>query len=40
MEYESVVRIKGLSKTFNKKQILKDVNLEIKKAENVVVLGK
>jgi phospholipid/cholesterol/gamma-HCH transport system ATP-binding protein len=40
MENESVVRIKGLSKKFNEIQILKDVNLEIKKAENLVVLGK
>ena len=35
-----VVSIKGLSKSFSEKQILKDVNLEIQKAENVVVLGK
>ena len=40
MENELVVRIKGLSKSFKEKQILKDVNLEIHKAENVVVLGK
>src|SRR5580693_3449185 len=40
MENETVVRIKGLNKTFNGIQILKDINLEIKKAENVVVLGK
>jgi phospholipid/cholesterol/gamma-HCH transport system ATP-binding protein len=40
MENESVVRIKGLSKSFKEKHILKDVNLEIHKAENVVVLGK
>ncbi len=40
MENEAVVRIKGLSKTFREKQILKDVDLEIHKAENVVVLGK
>ncbi len=40
METELVVRIKGLSKTFREDQILKSVNLEIHKAENVVVLGK
>jgi phospholipid/cholesterol/gamma-HCH transport system ATP-binding protein len=40
MENETVVRIKGLSKAFNDKQILKDVNLDIHKAENVVVLGR
>ncbi len=40
MESELVVRIKGLSKTFRENQILKSVDLEIHKAENVVVLGK
>ncbi|HEY4935424.1 MAG TPA: ATP-binding cassette domain-containing protein [Puia sp.] len=40
MDNEAVVRIKGLNKTFKGNHILKDVNLEIKKAENVVVLGK
>jgi phospholipid/cholesterol/gamma-HCH transport system ATP-binding protein len=40
MENENVVRIKGLSKSFKEKHILKDVNLEISRAENVVVLGK
>jgi phospholipid/cholesterol/gamma-HCH transport system ATP-binding protein len=40
MENEPVVRIKGLSKAFNEKQVLKEVNLSIQKAENVVVLGK
>jgi phospholipid/cholesterol/gamma-HCH transport system ATP-binding protein len=40
MEIENIVRIKGLSKSFKEKQILKDINLEIQKAENVVVLGK
>ena len=37
---EPVISIKGLSKTFDEKQILKEVNLEIRKAENLVVLGK
>jgi phospholipid/cholesterol/gamma-HCH transport system ATP-binding protein len=40
MDNEAVVRINGLSKSFKEKQILKDVSLEIQKAENVVVLGK
>lgn len=37
---EPVVSIKGLSKSFNDNQVLRDVNLDIRKAENVVVLGK
>jgi phospholipid/cholesterol/gamma-HCH transport system ATP-binding protein len=40
MEIENVVTIKGLGKSFKGKSILKDVNLDIHKAENVVVLGK
>jgi phospholipid/cholesterol/gamma-HCH transport system ATP-binding protein len=40
MNNEPVVRIKGLSKAFNEKQILREINLVIQKAENVVVLGK
>ena len=40
MEIENVVSIKGLGKSFKEKQILKDVSLDIHKAENVVVLGK
>ncbi len=40
MENETVVRIKSLSKSFRGTQILKNVDLEIHKAENVVVLGK
>ncbi len=40
MENEVVVRINGLSKSFKENQILKRVDLEIHKAENVVVLGK
>ena len=40
MEIENVVRIKGLGKSFKEKQILKDICLDIQKAENVVVLGK
>jgi phospholipid/cholesterol/gamma-HCH transport system ATP-binding protein len=40
METENIVSIKGLSKSFKEKHILKDINLDIHKAENVVVLGK
>ncbi len=40
MEIENIVRIKGLGKSFKEKHILKDINLDIQKAENVVVLGK
>ena len=40
METENVVSIKGLGKSFKEKQILKDICLDIQKAENVVVLGK
>jgi phospholipid/cholesterol/gamma-HCH transport system ATP-binding protein len=39
-ENETVVTINGLSKSFRDKSVLKDVSLEIHKAENVVVLGK
>jgi phospholipid/cholesterol/gamma-HCH transport system ATP-binding protein len=37
---ELVVSIKKLRKTFGEKDILKEVNLNIRKAENLVVLGK
>ena len=40
MEIENVVSIKGLGKSFKEQHILKDINLDIRKAENVVVLGK
>jgi phospholipid/cholesterol/gamma-HCH transport system ATP-binding protein len=40
IETEPVVRIQGLSKTFNQQEVLKDINLSLGKAENVVVLGK
>jgi phospholipid/cholesterol/gamma-HCH transport system ATP-binding protein len=40
MEIENVVSIKGLGKSFKEQHILKDINLDIHKAENVVVLGK
>lgn len=35
-----VVEIKGLSKAFGGKQILKNIDLTLKKGENVVILGK
>jgi len=37
---ESVIEIKNLKKAFNGNTILKDINLNVKKSENVVVLGK
>lgn len=40
MENEVVVRIKSLNKSYKDKQILKGIQLDIHKAENVVVLGK
>src|SRR5207344_3530784 len=40
ISHETVVTINGLSKTFGGNQILKDVNLELRKAENLVILGK
>jgi phospholipid/cholesterol/gamma-HCH transport system ATP-binding protein len=35
-----VIAIKGLKKSFGEKHVLKDINLEVKKGENVVVLGR
>lgn len=37
---EIVVSIKGLKKSFDEKDVLKDINLELKRGENVVVLGR
>ena len=37
---EPVISIKGLSKAFGGKPVLKELNLELRKAENLVVLGK
>ena len=37
---ETVINIQGLAKSFGKKQVLTDINLEVKRGENVVVLGK
>lgn len=37
---EVVISIKGLKKSFGEKDVLKDINLELKRGENVVVLGR
>jgi phospholipid/cholesterol/gamma-HCH transport system ATP-binding protein len=37
---ELVVEIRHLQKSFGKKPVLKDINLRLKKGENLVVLGK
>lgn len=37
---EVVIAIKGLKKSFGEKDVLKDINLELKRGENVVVLGR
>jgi len=37
---EVVIAIKGLKKSFGEKDVLKDINLELKKSENVVILGR
>jgi phospholipid/cholesterol/gamma-HCH transport system ATP-binding protein len=37
---EVVIAIKGLKKSFGEKHVLKDINLELKRSENVVVLGR
>lgn len=40
MEDEVVIHIKGLKKSFGSKEVLKNINLNVKKGENVVVLGR
>ncbi len=37
---EVVIAIKGLKKTFGRKDVLKDITLEVKRGENVLILGK
>jgi phospholipid/cholesterol/gamma-HCH transport system ATP-binding protein len=37
---ESVVRIRGLQKSFNEKEVLKNVNLDLYEGENLVILGR
>jgi len=37
---EVVIEIKGLKKSFGNKEVLKDINLELKRGENIVILGR
>jgi phospholipid/cholesterol/gamma-HCH transport system ATP-binding protein len=37
---EEVITIRGLKKSFNGHEVLTDINLTVKKGENVVILGK
>ena len=37
---ETVIHIKGLKKSFGDKDVLKNINLDVKRGENVVILGK
>src|ERR1700709_2866651 len=37
---EIVIHIKGLKKAFGTKDVLKNINLDLKKGENVVILGR
>ncbi len=37
---ENVIEVEGLLKSFNGKEVLKGVNLSVKRGENVVVLGR
>ncbi|MFB9841165.1 ABC transporter ATP-binding protein [Mucilaginibacter ginsenosidivorans] len=37
---EVVIHIKGLKKSFGEHEVLKNINLDVKRGENVVVLGK
>lgn len=37
---EVVIHIKGLKKSFGEKEVLRDINLDLKRGENVVVLGR
>jgi phospholipid/cholesterol/gamma-HCH transport system ATP-binding protein len=39
-EEDLVVKIRGMKKSFGEKIVLKDVSLEVKKGENLVILGK
>ncbi len=40
MENENVIEINGLRKSFGDKDVLKDINLNLTKGENIVVLGR
>ncbi|MDO3626761.1 ABC transporter ATP-binding protein [Mucilaginibacter sp. BT774] len=37
---ETVIHIKGLKKSFGANDVLKNINLDVKRGENVVILGK
>jgi phospholipid/cholesterol/gamma-HCH transport system ATP-binding protein len=37
---EIIIHIKGLKKSFGEKEVLKNINLDVRKGENVVVLGR
>ena len=37
---EPVIKIRGLYKSFGSNHVLRDVNLDVNKGENVVVLGR
>lgn len=37
---DAIIVIKGLKKSFGKKEVLKNINLEVSRGENLVVLGK
>ncbi len=37
---EVVIALKGLKKSFGKNEVLKDITLEVKRGENVLILGK
>ena len=37
---EVVIAIKGLKKSFGNKHVLKGINLELKRGENIVILGR
>ncbi|MBS7565794.1 ATP-binding cassette domain-containing protein [Mucilaginibacter sp. Bleaf8] len=37
---ETVIEIKGLKKAFGNKEVLKNINLTLKRGENIVVLGR
>ena len=39
-DIEFIIEIEGLKKSFNEKQVLKNISLKVKKGENIVVLGK
>ena len=39
-EINSVIEMRNLSKSFGSNKVLSDFNLDLKKGENVVVLGK